>query len=48
MWRVQTERIYNAIVLGCPTGSAGTVKTNIGRHVRERKKMGTFPYMSSR
>lgn len=48
VWHMQVERIYNAIVLGSPKGSEGTVETNIGRDVRDRKKMGTFPYMSSR
>ena len=44
----QVERIYQAIALGCPKEGEGTVETNIGRDIRDRKKMGTFPYMSSR
>lgn len=42
------ERIYQAIALGCPRPDEATIETNIGRDIRDRKKMGTFPYMSSR
>lgn len=40
--------MYNAIVLGEPKAAEGIVETNIGRDIRDRKKMGTFPYNSSR
>lgn len=42
------ERQYQAIVLGVPKRAEGVVETNIGRDVRNRKAMGTFPFMSSR
>ncbi|CAL8467393.1 g6930 [Coccomyxa elongata] len=42
------ERMYHALVLGVPRHEEGTVETNIGRDIRDRKKMGTFPFMSSR
>ncbi|BDA42964.1 RNA pseudouridine synthase 2, chloroplastic [Coccomyxa sp. Obi] len=42
------ERVYHALVLGVPKQEEGTVQTNIGRDIRDRKKMGTFPFMSSR
>jgi 23S rRNA-/tRNA-specific pseudouridylate synthase len=45
---LQVERLYHAIVLGMPKEAEGEVQTNIGRDVRDRKKMGVFPYMSSR
>ena len=44
----KVERQYEAIVLGAPKQAEGTVETNIGRDVRDRKKMGVFPYLSSR
>ena len=44
----QVERQYQAIVLGVPKRPQGVVETNIGRDVRNRKSMGTFPFMSSR
>ena len=44
----QVERVYQAIALGCPKAEEGIVETNIGRDIRDRKKMGVFPYMSSR
>ena len=44
----QVERVYQAIALGCPKAAEGVVETNIGRDIRDRKKMGVFPYMSSR
>ena len=40
--------MYHALVLGVPKHKEGTVETNIGRDIRDRKKMGTFPFMSSR
>ena len=46
--QLQVERIYQAIAIGCPKLGEGVVETNIGRDIRDRKKMGTFPYMSSR
>ncbi|CAK0787372.1 hypothetical protein CVIRNUC_010592 [Coccomyxa viridis] len=42
------ERIYQSIALGCPRADSGVIETNIGRDIRDRKKMGTFPYRSSR
>ena len=42
------QRVYNAIVLGVPKEAEGVIETNIGRDIRDRKKMGVFPYMSSR
>ena len=46
--RLQVDRVYQAIALGCPKEGEGAVETNIGRDIRDRKKMGVFPYMSSR
>lgn len=42
------QRVYHAIVLGVPKQAEGVIETNIGRDIRDRKKMGVFPYMSSR
>ena len=44
----QVEREYQAIALGVPKQPQAVVETNIGRDVRNRKAMGTFPFMSSR
>ena len=44
----QVERQYQAIALGVPKQPQAVVETNIGRDVRNRKAMGTFPFMSSR
>lgn len=45
---LQVERVYHSIALGCLRADSGVVETNIGRDIRDRKKMGTFPYRSSR
>ena len=45
---MQVERVYQSIALGCPRADSGVIETNIGRDIRDRKKMGTFPYRSSR
>ncbi len=42
------QRVYHAIVLGVPKEAEGVIETNIGRDIRDRKKMGVFSYMSSR
>lgn len=44
----QVERCYEAIVLGQPKQAEGRVETNIGRDVRDRKRMGVFPWQGSR
>lgn len=41
-------RTYQSITLGCPREAAGQVRTNVGRHFRERKKMGVYEYGGSR
>ncbi len=38
-----TKREYVAVVWGCPDPLAGTVATNIGRSVRDRLQMTTYP-----
>jgi 23S rRNA-/tRNA-specific pseudouridylate synthase len=42
------DRLYEAIVLGEPKEAIGCVETNIGRDVRDRKRMGVFPWQGSR
>ena len=44
----QVERCYEALVLGEPKQADGRVETNIGRDVRDRKRMGVFPWQGSR
>ncbi|EIE24408.1 pseudouridine synthase [Coccomyxa subellipsoidea C-169] len=39
------QRVYHAIVLGVPKEAEGVIETNIGRDIRDRKKMGVFSYM---
>jgi 23S rRNA pseudouridine1911/1915/1917 synthase len=39
-----TEKIYTALVWGLPKVLNGTVRTNIGRSVRNRKKMAVYDY----
>ena len=41
-------RTYQSITLGCPREAAGQVRTNVGRHFKERKKMGVYEYGGSR
>lgn len=41
-------RTYQSITLGCPREVAGQVRTNVGRHFKERKKMGVYEYGGSR
>ena len=41
-------RTYQSITLGCPREAAGQVQTNVGRHFKERKKMGVYEYGGSR
>lgn len=36
------KRIYRALVYGVPSPSEGEIKTQIGRHISERKKMSTI------
>ena len=41
-------RTYLSITLGCPREEVGQVRTNVGRHFKERKKMGIYEYGGSR
>ena len=41
-------RTYLSITLGCPREDVGQVRTNVGRHFKERKKMGVYDYGGSR
>ena len=41
-------RTYVAITLGVPRGAKGRVATNVGRDLRDRKKMAAFAYGSLR
>lgn len=42
------HRTYHSITLGAPHPHAGRVITNIGRDIRDRKKMAAFAYASAR
>lgn len=42
------QRAYWAITLGVPAPTAGRVATNVGRDLRDRKKMAAFAYASAR
>ena len=39
---VQVDRQYMSITLGCPKTGAGRVEANVGRDLRDRKRMAAF------
>ena len=41
-------RTYVAVTLGVPRAAKGRVATNVGRDLRDRKKMAAFAYGSLR
>lgn len=47
-WAYSLQRQYWAITLGVPSPREGRVAANVGRDLRDRKKMATFAYASAR
>lgn len=39
---MQVDRLYLSVTLGCPLAAAGKVETNVGRDLRDRKRMAAF------
>ncbi len=39
----RTEKVYLALVHGCPSALSGTIRTTIGRHPTDRKRMAANP-----
>ena len=42
------KRTYVSVTLGVPRPAKGRVAANVGRDLRERKKMASFAYASAR
>jgi tRNA pseudouridine synthase 2 len=38
----QVDRQYMSVTLGCPKTRAGRVEANVGRDLRDRKRMAAF------
>ncbi len=39
---MQVDRRYMSLTLGCPKVSSGRVEANVGRDLRDRKRMAAF------